>query len=175
MNFHGVWGTFSRPRPYTPPGYRKRFRMFRKFLVAGLVPLFAACTCFAQADIQSLSQEQLAFVDRTCTQVLGLKPGENYFGGCRQTLSATLVTAMQDQALAWAYQSCRKQGLAQKSAALSACMLDRKSSAPATAVEPLSVAHPATDKARATMSFYEMSPSERFNRERYACTQLGLE
>jgi len=150
--------------------------MLRELLTAvGAIPLVIACAPFAQAMPLPLSQEQLVLVSNTCTRLLGLKPGETYFAACRQTLGSTLQTQIQDKALAWAYQTCREQGLAQTSTALSTCVTDRQRSAPETGVEHLRTSSSASPRTLATKSFYEMSPSQRFAGERGACAQVGFE
>jgi hypothetical protein len=149
--------------------------MLGKFVTAAaVIPMVIACAPFAQAAAQTLSKEQLAFVGQTCSQVLGLEPGQAYFDSCRQALAHALETKIQEQALDWAYQSCRQQGLAPKSAALSTCVIDGQKNAPAAAERPLRIAYSASQP-KAAKSFYQMAPSQRFNRERDACAQLGLE
>jgi hypothetical protein len=169
-------GLFQVLGPTPVPRHNKKVPMFGKFLTAAaVIPLVVACAPFAQAATRTLSQEQLAFVGQTCNQLLGLKPGETYFDGCRQTLASTLEAKIQDQALAWAYQSCSQQGLAPKNAAQSACVFDRQKSAPAAVLKPLRISNSANGMGKPTKSFYEMSPSQRFDQERYACAQLGFE
>jgi len=78
--------------------------MVRKLLAtATLLPLVFACAPFAQA--YSLSPDQLSFVDQTCLQVMGLKRGEAYFAGCRESLSQALTAKSASQPVAAAYAS----------------------------------------------------------------------
>jgi hypothetical protein len=147
--------------------------MLRKLLAACLLaPLAVACAPSAQAETPSLSPEQLALVDTTCAQVIGLKPGEAYFADCRDSLSQALVAKTQDEAVD--YQACHRQGLADGTASFSTCMLDRQSSKTVSRNQPMAIANTGNGDTQADKSFYEVAPSVRWSRERYACAQLGL-
>ena len=113
---------------------------------------------------------QLSQVDRACSKIMGLKPGETYYAACRESLAQSQAAQAENRALADAYGQCRRLGLASGSAAFSTCILDREN-APEAA--PTLAAADSVNTG-ASVSFYEMSPSLRWNRERYACAQMGL-
>ena len=61
------------------------------FATAAILPLVIACASAGRAQDHELSPRQLALVDQTCGEVLGLKRGEAYFAGCQESLSGTLA------------------------------------------------------------------------------------
>ena len=106
--------------------------MFRKLLAV----LFLLCVTapLARAQDYPLSSDQRALLDQTCSQVMGLKPGETWFARCRESLSAAL---------------------------------------PAGPARPV-IAAADTGTMLPGASFYEVSPTMRWNRERQACDRMGL-
>ena len=147
--------------------------MFRKALAcATAMPMLLACAPFAQADIQSMSPEQLSLVDATCTQIMGLRQGEYYFATCRESLSHSLKARMQGQEMAAAYRDCRQRGIAEGTAPFSTCMLDSK--AMVSPLQPVATGYSDTPSIEPGKSFYHASPRVVFQRERYSCAQLGL-
>jgi hypothetical protein len=147
--------------------------MLRKILACTtLMPMLLACAPFAQADIQSMSPEQVSLVDSTCMQVMGLRKGEYYFFQCRDSLAQSLAAKTEGQDMVAAYRDCRQRGLAEGTAAFSTCMLD--SPARTSRPQSMAVADTTTPGVVAGHSFYHMPPRERFQHERYSCAQLGL-
>ena len=148
--------------------------MLRELFAAVCVtPLAIGCAPIAQAQGASWSGAEFSLVDQTCIQVMGLKRGEAYFAACRQSLSEALANSNQDRALKTAYADCRQRGLDAGTAAFSTCVLDASGTVrPQSA--PLALAYSGNSGTEAGKSFYEVAPGIRFNRERYACAQLGL-
>jgi len=147
--------------------------MLRNFLVGvALTPILFACAPFKQAEISSIPPQQVALVDATCTQVMGLRKGEYYYLMCRESLSDTLVAQKEGQDMVAAYEECRQRGFKDGSAAFSTCMLD--SGATAAMPQPTTVAYTAAPAAEPGKSFYSIPPRVQFLRERYSCAQLGL-
>lgn len=148
--------------------------MLRKLCAAACVlPIVIACAPLALAQDHSLSPGQLSLVDQTCTQVMGLKRGEAYFARCRESLSQSIAATNEGRAMSAAYGSCRARELPGGTASFSTCMLDASNAGSAAAGPPL-IAYKGTGDTEAGKRFYDMAPSVRFNRERYACAQLGL-
>lgn len=147
--------------------------MLRKILACTtLMPMLLACAPFAQADMRSMSPEQVSLVDSTCMQVMGLRKGEYYFFQCRDSLAQSLAAKTEGQDMAAAYRDCRQRGLAEGSAAFSTCMLNSPTEAHRS--QSMAVADTIAPGVAAGHSFYHMPPRERFQHERYSCAQLGL-
>ena len=147
--------------------------MLRKILAcATLMPMLLACAPFAQADMQSISPEQVSLVDSTCTQVMGLRKGEYYFALCRETLAHSLAAKMEGRDMAAAYGDCRQRGLAEGTAAFSTCVLDSKAAAPVP--QPTAIAYTGAPGTEPGKSYYDVTNHVQFLRERYSCAQLGL-
>ena len=137
-----------------------------------LLPLLMGCGSFQQADIPSMSPQQVSLVDATCTQVMGLRKGEYYFAMCRESLANTLVARKEERDMVAAYKDCRQRGLKDGTAAFSTCMLDSGASAPAA--KPMTIAYTGTPATEPGKSFYAVPMRVQFQRERYSCAQLGL-
>ena len=121
--------------------------MLREFFAAAcLTSLAIACAPFAQAQDNFPSVDRISLVDQICTQVMGLRRGETYFARCRESLSQALAA--------------RNVGLAM--------------AVPADQAQPLVVAYSGNRGTEAGKNFYEVAPTVRWNRERYACAQVGL-
>jgi hypothetical protein len=116
------------------------------FAAACLMPLAIACAPFAQAQDNSSSADQLSLVDQACIQVMGLRRGETYFARCHESLSQALASRGTGLALA----------------------------ATADQAHPLAIAYGGNSGTEAGKSFYDVAPTVRWNRERYACAQLGF-
>jgi hypothetical protein len=148
--------------------------MLRKFLAtATFIPLVMACAPLARAQEYNVSSEQSSLVDQTCTQVLGLMRGQTYFALCEASLSNILAARNEGQALAAGYAGCSHNGLVEGTAAFSTCVLGASKPVAATA-QSLPVTFPGGPETEAGKSFYEVPPHVRWNRERYACAELGL-
>lgn len=143
-------------------------------LLAGfaLAPILFACAPFEQADIQSMSPQQVSLVEATCTQVMGLRKGEYYYSMCRESLANALAAEKSGQDMIAAYKVCRQRGLKEGSATFSTCMLDSGASAPAP--QPITIAYTPSPATRPGKSFYSVPPHVQFLREQYSCAQLGL-
>ena len=150
--------------------------MLRKFFAFAALPMVLSCAPFQAASAENdLTPQQTTLIDSTCRNVLGLRPGEQYYGDCQDSLTQTMTRIHVAGAMASAADICRARGLPQGSAALSVCMLNQESSAP----QPVAANGPApaafTDAALETgKSYYDVTPTTRWHRERYACAQLGL-
>jgi hypothetical protein len=145
----------------------------RRLAAATFIPLVIACAPLAQAQEYTASPEQVSLVDQTCTRVLGLERGQTYFAGCQASLSNILAARNEGQAMAAAYTSCSRHGLAEGAAAFSTCVLGTSKPVAATP-QSLAIASTGGPETEAGKSFYEVAPHVRWNRERYACAQLGL-
>ena len=153
--------------------------MRRKILVPTLlVPLAVACAPFQQVSAGSLSPEQTGLVEKTCTNVLGLKRGEAYFADCQDSLAHSLARKSQAQASVAAGDVCRRRGLAANSSAFAICVLDEQQNAllqtSTTPIEAVELAPAAAAALESGKSYYNVSPEVQFQRQRYACAQLGL-
>lgn len=76
--------------------------------------------------------------------------------------------------MAVADKTCRRQGLVSGTAELSICILDKESIGFEAIRRPVASAHLLGVSTGIGRSFYEVAPVARWNRERYACAQLGL-
>jgi len=147
--------------------------MLRNILTCvALAPVLLACAPFGQTDMQAMSPQQASLVDATCARVMGLQQGQYQFALCRESLANTLAARKEGQDMAAAYKDCRQRGLADGSAAFSTCML--QSNAPASAPQPVEVSYTGTPDTEPGKSFFRIPPRVQFQRERYACAQLGL-
>jgi hypothetical protein len=99
--------------------------------LSAVAVLTIACAPPALAQDDSVSSSEKSAIERTCAQVMGLKPGETYFALCRENLSQAFPTGGE--------------------------------------IRPLAVAYAGAGK-----SFYEVSPTVRWDREQQACAQIGL-
>jgi len=138
-----------------------------------LIILTIACSP-VQAETPIVSASQGSLVATTCSQVMGLRSGETYFAACKESLSQSLATKADGQAIAAADNTCRQQGLVSGTAAFSICVLDNEntgSGAPTSPMASVNFSGMSTERGK---SFYEVAPVMRWNRERYACAQLGL-
>lgn len=152
--------------------------MLRKFIAFAALPAILSCAPFQQASAAGdLTANEASLVDTACTTVMGLKPGEYYFANCQETLTQSLKRKHAAFGFARAADICRDRGLAEGSPALSVCMLDqeRAGATQAAGINPQPVSLASSDDARQNgKSFYDVTSSVRWNRERYSCAQLGL-
>jgi len=148
--------------------------MLRKLLAAAIfMPTAVVYAPLAQAQEYNISPEQVSLVDQTCLRVLGLKRGEAYFVGCQESLSHSLAARDEGHAMAIAYADCNHRGFVEGTAVFSTCMLEASKPVLATP-QLLAIASTGGAETEAGKSFYEVAPHVQFNRERYACAQLGL-
>jgi hypothetical protein len=138
-----------------------------------LTILAIACSP-VRAETPVISASQGSLVAATCSQVMGLRPGETYFAACKESLSQSLAAKAEGQALANAGNNCRQQGLVPGTAAFSICVLDNESPGAGTTSSPMASVKFAGTSMQSGKSFYEVAPVMRWNRERYSCAQLGL-
>jgi hypothetical protein len=141
---------------------------------AACLAVFTIARCPVRAETFAVSASQGSLVAATCSQVMGLRPGETYFAACKESLSQSLAAKVEDQALAAADNTCRQQGLVPGTAAFSTCVLDDEgagSQASSSGMASVQFAGMSTESGK---SFYEVAPVMRWNRERYSCAQLGL-
>jgi hypothetical protein len=145
-----------------------------KLLVAmSLILQVIACAPLEKDQDNPPSNGQLSLVDQTCTQVMGINRGEVYFAICHDRLSDALGARDQGQAMAGIYADCRQRGLVTGTAAFSACLAEAPEHESA-ATKSIAVAYTGGRDTETGRSFYAVSPSVRWNRERYACTRIGL-
>ena len=139
----------------------------------GAMLAMLGCGSLAQAaGAAMIWTPHLSPVDITCSKIMGLKPGEAYYAACQEGLSQSLAAQSENRALAAAYEECHQLGLASGSAAFSTCVLDKENAGESASTRALTVADSVS--AGADKSFYEMSPTVRWNREHYACAQMRL-
>ena len=142
------------------------------FAYPGLIAILLAFVPFAQAGTPPTQPGEQSLVDATCTEVMGLKKGEYDFAQCRESLAHALAARLEGQNMAVAYDECAHQGLTAASPAFATCMLDAK--AAASAPPSFRLAYAGEPGTEAGKSYYEVSPTVRWNRERYSCAQLGI-
>ena len=108
---------------------------------------------------------------------MGLRRGESYFADCQDSLEQSMARRITTENTSLAADTCRKQGLAEGSAALSACILNEEntpvSRQTGAASQPVKLEF-ADAPIQSGKSYYDVTPSIRWNRERYSCAQLGL-
>ena len=134
--------------------------------------MLIACAPFGQTDIQAMSPQQASLVDATCARVMGLVQGQYQFALCRESLAKTLAARKEGQDMAAAYKDCRQRGFADGTAAFSTCMLE--SNAPTSPSPSMEIAYTGAPGTEPGKSFFSIPPRVQYQRERYACAQLGL-
>jgi hypothetical protein len=151
--------------------------MLSKFFAFAALPMVLSCGPFQQVKADnSLTPEQSSLIDATCTNVMGLRNGESYFFDCQDSLANSLARKIAAESMGVAGGTCREKGLAEGSAALSVCMLDEESKAASqrnVTAQPVSLAY-ANGPLENGKSYYGVTPTVRWHRERYSCAQLGL-
>lgn len=148
--------------------------MFRTLLaVAAAMPLMMGCAAFAQADdLTAMSPQQMSLIDATCGNVMGLHHRDAYFMACQDSLAHSLARRDAAFRMAAGEVACDHRGLQPGSAALASCMLDGENRQNAAAApQPVSFPAVATEPGK---SYYDVTNSVKFQRERYSCAQLGL-
>src|SRR5262249_115647 len=109
-------------------------------------------------------------------EVMGLRKGEYYYAMCQESLNRSLAGRDEGQARADSYDRCRRQGYAQGSGALAACVLDNSGHADArmaSADPPQQLSYP-RDELKSGESYYNVTPAMHWKREQYSCAQLGF-
>lgn len=122
---------------------------------------------------RALNPDQRELVAQTCDQVMGLKGGGIYRSACMDSLARSLAAKVESARLAVSSGHCHSQGLAEGSAAFSTCMLDRQDAAAAASPASWKPRYDATAPQNAG-SYFDVSNSEHWRRERYSCAQIGL-
>jgi hypothetical protein len=144
-------------------------------VATGAMLAMFGCGSLAQAaGAAMIRTPNLSQVDITCSRIMGLKPGEAYYAACHESLSQSLAAQSENRALAAAYGQCHQLGMVSGSAAFSTCVLDKENAGEAAFTRALTVADSVSANAGADKSFYAMSPTVRWSRERYACAQMRL-
>lgn len=153
--------------------------MYRKIcLFAVALPFVMGCAAFA-APAMNITPQQTSLIEASCAKIMGLRQGEYYYDACRDSLASSV--AMRDAGMrAERYrEDCRGQGLAEGSAALSMCILDKQNAALANltvaSAQPVAVtlSYPQNDP-DAGKNYYNVTPSAHWRREQYSCAQLGF-
>ena len=148
--------------------------MLRTLLAAAAaLPLLMGCTAIAQAeDLNIMTPQQLSLIDATCTNVMGLHHRDAYYLACQDSLAHSLARRDAAYRMAASDDACNRQGLKPGSAAQATCMLDSEHGAMSAPVpQPVSFSTEATEAGK---SYYDVTNSVKFQRERYSCAQLGL-
>ena len=148
--------------------------MFRTLIaVATCVPLLMACSGLVQPDgIRAVTANQADLVNATCANVMGLRKGDYYFAQCQDSLANSLVRRDEAWRMAASEQACRSKDRGSDSVALATCMLDSRSDAAAPVPpQPVALRSAAIEPGK---SYYSVTPTAKFQRERYSCAQLGL-
>jgi hypothetical protein len=152
--------------------------MFHKFApLAVLAPLVAGCVPFPQTPERIVAPEQAALVEATCRSVMGLPKGEVYYDLCQESLQHSLAGKTAAIQTEQSYDQCRQKGLKADSAAFSACVLQTQDASPSphpvVGLQNANLVYPA-DLLQSEKSYFSVTPSVRWQRERYSCAQLGL-
>jgi hypothetical protein len=149
--------------------------MLRAFSVSICLLISAfPITAYGQQVGSALSPKQLSVVDSICTKVMGLSLGESFFAGCKKVLSQFLMQKAEDRVIGAADHACSQRGLVPGSAAFSTCVLDNENDPLLDVRDGSGTAYSDGANIAAGRSFYTVSFSVRWNRERYACASLGL-
>jgi len=152
--------------------------MHRFLAAAALVPLLMAPLAASAAP--PLSPEQRAIdpgqrelVAATCDQVMGLSGGGIYRQECMDSLARSVAAKAASAHMAGSYVACRGQGLHEGTAAFSTCMLDSQGQSAAITALPVKLSYDANTPENA-QSYFEVTNSVHWRREKYACAQIGL-
>jgi len=146
--------------------------MLRFSIVAAVLPMLMGCAVMAQAqDLNARTPDERAAIDGACTKIMGLRQGEAQYLDCQDSLAHSVARRDEAYAMAAGADDCRTRGLVPGSAALATCMLDRQGRGTAPALQPASYS---SDAIEAGKSYFNVTPTVKFQRKRYACAQMGL-
>ena len=153
-----------------------------------LVISLTGLTSCANAAAPHLNPNQTTLIDKTCAKVMGLRQGEMHFDECVDSLSASLDHKLEAERVAQMGDECRRSGLTDGTQKFSTCVLDKENASPSPAHDsensdasaPLvsassQVGEPDIDFSGKSKSYWKMSPTEAWSREKYSCAQLGLD
>jgi hypothetical protein len=169
-------GDFFKPQDLHRRGNYEERPMLRKFFAFAALPMVLSCAPFQQASAENdLTPQQSSQINDVCKAVMGLRPGEQYYADCQDSLMHSMTRLMAAQGMGDAAEQCRAQGLAQGSAALSVCMLDHQNNTQrrTATIQPVNITQDSA-ALQSGKSYYDVTPSTRWQRERYSCAQLGL-
>lgn len=152
--------------------------MLRFCSAAAIAFLLGACAQGSASE--TITPQQTAAIQATCTRIMRLRQGEAEFDGCVSDLSNTVAWEISNARAAHAYGDCAALGLKRKSLEFSRCVLDRENAPPA--------AEPPASQAAAPLNVADVKPADadpdgyfragfalRRRREQFACAQMGLE
>jgi hypothetical protein len=145
-------------------------------IVSFVLPMVLSFAPLQQASAIPLTPDQSSLIDATCTKVMGLRKGESYFAECQDSLAHSMARKTAAAASVSAYGTCRSQNLAEGSAAFSVCVLnaqDRMAASVPMQAQPVDLAS-ADNVLENGKSYYSVTPTVQWQRERYSCAQLGL-
>ena len=151
--------------------------MLRTLLIPALVlPLTLGCASLEPVNAADLSPGQASLINATCSRVMGLRQGEFYYAQCQDSLTHSLARKAAAEVSAMAADACRDRGSV-GSSAFAVCALNAESRAGETgsraALTPVDLS--AADAVlQSSKKYYDVTPSVQFQRERYACAELGL-
>jgi len=152
----------------------------RKLLsAAALVPLLLACAPLGASAVplspeqRALGPDERVLVAQTCDRVMGLSEGGIYRQACMDSLARSVMRKAEAAQMAGSYVACRGQGLHDGTAAFSTCMLDAQGRGAALAGEPVKIAYDASTPEN-SKSYFDVNNSAHWQREKYACAQIGL-
>jgi len=122
-------------------------------------------------DLNSRSPDERATIDGACTKIMGLRQGEAQYLDCQDSLAHSVARRDEAYAMAANADDCRKRGLAPGPAALATCMLEGQGRGAAPAIQPAAYS---SDMIEAGKGYFNVTPTVKFQRKRYACAQIGL-
>jgi hypothetical protein len=146
------------------------------FLVSGSI---AGCAMAGPYNPDSLAADQISGVGQVCQSVMRVRPGEEHYANCVESLSDSVQSLGQGQALQQARGDCLEKGFQPNSPGLAECELRATEATPAPsaprasgpAVSPVSqVEEPGSGK-----SYFSTSPRDVFRREQLSCARLGFD
>jgi hypothetical protein len=112
--------------------------------------------------------DQPARVGQVCQSVVGVRPGEEHYDVCVESLSESLRALGPARAISLARNDCLAKGLRPGSSALAVCELQ------STATPPAAGDAPPTEPGGAK-SYFSASPRDSFRREQLACAEVGFD
>lgn len=112
---------------------------------------------------------QIAQARTLCSEIVGVRPGDNHFSGCVASLAASLHSARQEHAIIEARSACFAQGLRPGGTELSLCLLN--ASAAHALTEDTESGNDQADGASALPT----SLGNISDRERQACARTGFD
>lgn len=153
-------------------------RIRRLLVLLGAGAVTAGIGSYASAEPYNpggLDHNQLSEVGDVCQSVLRVRPGEEHYVSCVESLSGAVRNLGQGQSLSRARDMCLQRGLAPDTPELAECTL-RTSQAVGDAGPRYQQRHVwGAEPPGATKSYFSASPQEVYRREQLSCAHLGLD